>query len=260
MSRKRQEWSFRLQRESRFSSSALFITLTYDNSRLPLDRNGIAHVSKRDCQTFLKRLRKSVSYDLLKLGFDDLPDLRYYLSSEYGPNTFRPHYHMILFNFPIKILDAYETILKTWKNGFVQVGPLRDGGAMYAAKYILHPLESLPYYLTKPFSLMSRRPGIGFNSITPELKKYCNENRTYLVRVSGGQSVPLPRYFRCKIFAKEDLDCISQTVLKNAQEDRERQFIEDCELYGYSQERSRNLDYARRVKKSLEKNKHRSKL
>ncbi|MDE5972064.1 MAG: hypothetical protein K2G94_04895, partial [Muribaculaceae bacterium] len=100
LQKRRMNWAFRLEKEKLNSSSALFITLTYDNAFLPLDKDGLAHVSKRDCQTFLKRLRRNVEREMLKLGKES-PSLRYILSSEYGSQTLRPHYHLLLFNFPI---------------------------------------------------------------------------------------------------------------------------------------------------------------
>lgn len=261
LSRRRQEWAFRLEREKLHSSSALFITLTYDEIHLPLSRDGLAHVSRRDCQCFLKRLRARVNTELLKLGYsEELPNLRYYLSSEYGPTTYCPHYHLLLFNFPLKYLNAYETILKSWNMGMVQVGPLRDGGAMYAAKYILHPFEDLPPTLTKPFSMMSRRPGIGFDSITEPLKKYCNDNKTYLVRIPGGRKIPLPRYFRTKIFDEETLRELSADVVAESEKTRVETFWDDICRCGKSLEKDRKDAYRRQVRKSLEKNKLSSKL
>lgn len=88
------QWANRLMLEKQTSSSAYFITLTYDNAHLPLvsygrsSANVAGTLSKRDVQLFMKRLRKA------------MPDcrLRYYLAGEYGSSNGRPHYHLILFN------------------------------------------------------------------------------------------------------------------------------------------------------------------
>lgn len=67
----------------------LFIRLSYNNYSLPFDA-----FSKRHCQLFFKRLRKK----LTTLGYD--VNLRYFLVSEYGGTFGRPHYHLVLWNFP----------------------------------------------------------------------------------------------------------------------------------------------------------------
>lgn len=262
LQKKRMNWAFRLDKEKLFSTSALFITLTYDNAFLPLDESGLAHVSKRDCQTFLKRLRINVSREMIKQGKDP-PTLRYYLSSEYGSKTLRPHYHLLLFNFPIYDLPPYETILKAWNLGLVQVGPLRDGGAAYAAKYIMHPLDNLPKALKRPFSLMSRRPGLGLAFLTDSQKRYFNENKTYITKLSGGRIAPLPRYYRSKIFDEETLREVSDSVVQLATSNLEAIRAKDRRKYGkigaINREQGRKQAYVERVKDILNKQKSKEK-
>lgn len=249
------DWAFRLDKEKSASTSALFITLTYAQEYLPLDKNGLAHVSKRDCQNFLKRLRKYVSQRVP----EDYTKLRFYLSSEYGPETHRPHYHMLLFNFPIYDIEPYETIFKCWNMGLVQVGALRDGGAAYAAKYIMHPYDDLPPTLTRPFALMSRRPGIGFGYVTETIKKYFNQNETFLATLNGGRRVPLPRYLRQKIFDEETLHRLSREHLEAAKLAAKEQFKKDCKTQGKRRAiflcADRARAYENRVKNILKKNK-----
>ena len=103
LTNRRRDWVIRLKYELKRSSSALFLTLTYDEEHIPE-----CGVNKEDVQKFLKRLRKGV------------PDhkLRYFLVSEYGSHTERAHYHMILFNYPIE--KGYdEKISSHWQAGFV---------------------------------------------------------------------------------------------------------------------------------------------
>lgn len=258
LQKKRMNWAFRLEQEKLHSTSALFITLTYDNAFLPLHQDGSAHVSKRDCQNFLKRLRQNVSREMNKLGKDP-PKLRYYLASEYGSHTLRPHYHLLLFNFPIYDLPPYESILKSWNLGLVQVGPLRDGGAAYAAKYIMHPLDDLPKGLTRPFALMSRRPGIGLGFLTDSQIRYFNENKTYVTKLPGGRIAPLPRYYRSKIFDEETLREVSDSVVQAAKSDLDSTFQKLARRYGrfvaLDRLKSQKEGYARSVKGILKKQK-----
>lgn len=53
------QWSFRLMQEEKVSSSAHFITLTYDTKHSPITRAGYMSLNKRDIQLFFKRLRKT---------------------------------------------------------------------------------------------------------------------------------------------------------------------------------------------------------
>lgn len=50
-----------------------------------------ATLDKRDCQLFMKRLRKY---------FGDIK-IRFYLAGEYGDKTLRPHYHAILYGISV---------------------------------------------------------------------------------------------------------------------------------------------------------------
>ena len=54
--RRASHWSFRLNEEAKTSSSACFITLTYEKA--PISENGFQTLVKKDYQLFLKRLRK----------------------------------------------------------------------------------------------------------------------------------------------------------------------------------------------------------
>ena len=88
---RRMEWSFRLAIELRYAHTADFLTLTYSDEIVPKNSFGIPTLKKADYRDFLKRLRK----------FNDgnkKSRIRYYVVGEYGTETHRPHYHMVLFN------------------------------------------------------------------------------------------------------------------------------------------------------------------
>lgn len=55
----------------------------------------LSYTSKRDAQLFLKRVRKNLS------KYSD-EKIRYYIVSEYGPKTFRAHYHVLFFYDEVK--------------------------------------------------------------------------------------------------------------------------------------------------------------
>ena len=82
--------------------ASYFLTLTYDDDSI-------------------ESLVHSENYDLYALRFDDMTDfikklrnrfrdaeIDYYYSGEYGDNSFRPHFHMILYNIFIPDLEFWK--------------------------------------------------------------------------------------------------------------------------------------------------------
>lgn len=121
---KRADWTFRLQQELKISSSAFFLTLTYDNDNIPFSSAGVPELRKRDCQLFMKRLRKENS-----------KSLRYYTVGEYGTVTSRPHYHSILFNLDLQMVSQLP---KIWSLGHVHVGDVKTASIHYVTKYVIN--------------------------------------------------------------------------------------------------------------------------
>lgn len=145
--RRASEWSFRLMQEWKQSTSAYFITLTYDTPHLPRTKANYKTIVKRDLQLFFKRLRKAQS------GTGNSDRIRYYAVGEYGGTTFRPHYHIILFN------ALQELIQPAWNLGHVHYGQVSEASVGYTLKYIskqgkipLHKNDDR----TPEFSLMSK--------------------------------------------------------------------------------------------------------
>ena len=79
------QWSTRMLCESKTHKTSSFITLTYNDSHLPLNKTLI----KRHLQLFFKRLRKAYPNQ----------NIRYYGVGEYGDEGQRPHYHACVFGF-----------------------------------------------------------------------------------------------------------------------------------------------------------------
>ena len=143
--KKSREWSFRATCENVFSESIpLFLTLTYNNENLP--KHG---VFKEEVQLFLKRLR--ISLDRLHYKHN----LRYFACAEYGSKSKRPHYHMLIWNFPREgsfrnIWNVTHFIEKCWSKitgydgkkpvyspfGYVYTLPCDKGAIGYVMKYI----------------------------------------------------------------------------------------------------------------------------
>jgi len=130
---RRNHWCFRLSQELKKSTSAYFITLTYDEDNVPIAENGSQTLVKRDLQLFWKSLRKSQAV------ITDLK-LRYFIAGEYGSQTKRPHYHAIVFNLQIPVHKLQEI----WKKGFVHCGRVTGASIRYVTKYIINRYDEVP--------------------------------------------------------------------------------------------------------------------
>lgn len=189
--RRASAWSFRLMQEEKVSSSAYFLTLTYDTLNVPISPNGFMTLNKRDCQLFFKRLRKAHPKDT---------KIKYYLVGEYGGKTNRPHYHVILYNADINLIQD------AWKNGEIHYGLVEGASVGYTLKYISKP-SKIPMHRNddrlKEFSLMSK--GLGINYVlNPKFLNWHKadlDNRMY-VNIDGGRKVSMPRYYKEKIYSE----------------------------------------------------------
>ena len=197
LQRKRNVWSYRLSYELKSHEKAVFITLTYSDENVPKDG-----VSIRDCQLFLKRLRKTHK-------------LRYYLVSEYGTNTRRPHYHAIIFGLSsadINIIDS------AWSKGFVSVGNVNSASINYTTKYMITKDIEDDDTVNKPFSLMSRKPMLGSNYVDNMADWHKADLTRNYSPDKGGKKMPLHRGYREKIYDGIDLPDFSYDESKEEAE------------------------------------------
>lgn len=156
--RKARQWQTRCLCETAESEyPPLFITLTYRDSDLPSDG-----VSKKDVQKFMKRLRIR-----LERHFDKKFYLRYVLVSEYGKNTHRAHYHMLLWNMPFISSEGvnswqalHDYIQDAWSHGWIGLEKCVDCSGKYCMKYLRKECV-VPEGQNPVFLLSSRRGGIG---------------------------------------------------------------------------------------------------
>lgn len=101
--------------------------------------NRIPYVCNRDLDLFLKRLR---SYYL-----DE--KLRYYAVSEYGPTSFRPHWHLLLFSNSERFSQTVlENVSKAWSYGRCDASLSRGFAASYVASYV-NSFVALPNFYTQ---------------------------------------------------------------------------------------------------------------
>lgn len=160
-------WAMRCMNEAQLHHQNCFITLTYNNEKLPK----FGTLYKPDLQNFFKRLRK------------ERGSFRYYACGEYGETTDRAHYHACLFGIDFKDkvqfrrtgdhwLYLSKELTRIWGNGNTSVGELTYETAAYTARYVTKKLskgqqryvrvdedtgEIIP--LQQPFAIMSNGGG-----------------------------------------------------------------------------------------------------
>ena len=133
----------------------------------------IPMVSKYDIQCWLKKIRIQWQRNH---DTDENLQFKYFLCSEYGPHTLRPHYHCIIFC-DLPLFEFSSLFVEKWDKGDVRwkKRPIdfdREKGVScvmaYVCKYCMKPAEfENPYvrlgFLPKPFRLMSH--GIGWSFV-----------------------------------------------------------------------------------------------
>lgn len=225
-------WVFRLQQEEKVSTSAYFVTLTYNHFHVPITNNGFMTVSRRDFQLFMKRLRKLSNNKL-----------RYYVAAEYGDSSWRPHYHMILFNlegvrklpdgtfqsdliekawsrvsdFDVVMIADTDELLRASSMGLIHIGTVTSESIAYTAKYIDKP-KRIPVHgrddRTPEFSFMSK--GLGSNFITSDMKKYYTDDlsRNFIIK-EGGHKIAIPKYYRDKMLDDDQKEIARNLIARN---------------------------------------------
>lgn len=200
MINRRNQWFFRLSHECDIATSAYFITLTYNEESLPTD----LRVHSEDCQKFLDRFRTYMNQG--RKGSERFK-IKYFLVSEYGGTTHRPHYHVLLFNYPFDKETLIRHLKKTWKlcDPFEfempdVVGDVTPASIMYVTKYCLDNIlcDSDD---EKTFMLCSN--GIGANYLTPAMSDFLRSSYRSVGYVNG-YLLGLPRYYTDKVYNIED--------------------------------------------------------
>lgn len=180
---RRHVWSSRMLLESFLHDESWFVTLTYDKDHLPEGGSLVP----RDLRDFLKRLRSRIEPERI----------RFFAVGEYGEQSWRPHYHLIVFGLRYKWVKELASI---WGKGFVHVGEVNLTTTSYVAKYVQKGLGARDARLEgryREFARMSLRPGIGAGAME-EFKRLCS---TYggAKGISATGDVPLAFRFDGKL-------------------------------------------------------------
>lgn len=191
---RRRLWTSRIMLESAQHAESCFVTLTYREECYPND----GKVSKQELQRFLKRLRFAVYPRRV----------RYYGVGEYGGQTGRAHYHVLLFGLgrenhenPRKNFACSCSICVAWPFGGVYVGDVEPESASYVLGYLTKESKA-------DFALMSRKPGIGGYSAKVIGDALCTKEGSTVVAAVGDvpgvvrrarKLWPLGRYLRGRL-------------------------------------------------------------
>lgn len=208
------------------------MTLTYDDQHVPtMDLDGVSTPCTRseDIRKFNMDIRKRfqqgfyLDYTLQVAGMATEPArialpqgtrYKYYIVSEYGPETKRPHYHGFFSSLPDDEDLVFDLFQSMWGKGFITCEKGKsEACAAYVSKYLVnHSLVPVDERLPKPRAWMSKGLGstyldsdvlVDWHRSAPLQRQFCMQN---------GRRTILPRYYRDRLF----------------DDDMKAQILEDC--------------------------------
>ena len=238
MKRYQNSWYVRFIEQCKEMPKCIFFTLTYRDDSVPRSFNYVTgqtanSVCKVDVQRWLKRARRSYFYsNKYNLKF------KYFITSEYGPRTFRPHYHGLIWN--VSVHDFKTYFLDDWNRVFgfttfrvlpsnVETSADSQRALRYVAKYCNKgEMENSLVFdgvVFPTFRLASK--GIGSSYISrmyfyhiPALQDYKKKLQVIANRLNyrlGNFIYSLPRYYYDKFIpAKSALKMALQKFLQTS--------------------------------------------
>ena len=143
--------------------------------------NLIPYCNTPDCQKFLKRLRFHI-----KAKYNE--EIRFYAVSEYGPRSYRPHWHLLLFFNSEQVSEVIsQYVSKSWSYGNTSCELSRGGSASYVASYVNSnvclPSLYLEHKEIKARSLHSK--GYGVNHVFPKEGKIYDVKKMSSILLNG---------------------------------------------------------------------------
>lgn len=221
------EWATRVLHEMNYHPLNVFATLTYDDDHLPKDGS----ISKEEAQRFLKRFRRRL----------DGRSIKYYMCGEYGENTYRPHYHLIMFNVgfcdfkPHPLVRGFY-IHDAWPHGHIFLGSVEAASIRYVSNYVTKKRHRPNLKVEKPFQLQSQ--GIG--------KQFALDNSDQIIDnldiTINGVHVSIPRYY------KKLLDIETERLLDN-RKDRVKDIEDKLVKRGIKDEHMHSLNAKEKYQK-----------
>jgi len=202
-----------------------FHTYTYNDENLPKNKS----IDPQEMRKFIQRYRYYLGPDI---------PIKYSIIGEYGKQTWRAHYHGLIFGHQFDDLEEYsvnhqgdiqyksETLNKIWGKGDCIVGELTKQSAGYVARHniskikgeaaaehykIVDPETGEIFPVLPEFHICTTQPGIG--------KIWYDKYKTDLIKgyiTDGkGNKQPVSRYYE-KLLQKED----DQSLWEHYQENK----------------------------------------
>lgn len=234
------EWASRVMLESLYHENAWWITLTYDEEHLPIYEEFQVEVKttytdgtvKTSVETYtndgtwngtlepdhVTQFIDTIRHHYRKKGYKNIS---YFYCGEYGSQTARPHYHLILFGVPFDPLKFYDTHVDGkffkehwkskeldhfWKYGIHEITNLEWSNAAYTTRYCMKKLCEEPkserIYASQgkipEFVRMSK--GIGFRYYEDNKDEIYKTDSLAMKTVKGNTgSIKPPRAFDRKL-------------------------------------------------------------
>lgn len=227
---KARQWTVRCVHEASLHDHNAFLTLTYSPEMMPESGS----LDKRHWQLFAKRVRKN------------LGPFRFLHVGEYGPKTFRPHYHALMFGCarghpPRRFFDdrvlwkvqngsplfVSKELEELWGLGQCSIGEVTPASAAYVARYTMKKLTGEQaeemyrridlktgeeYYVQPEYATMSRRPGLGAGWF----EKYANDTYPSDEVIYEGKRMRPPRYYDALYERRDPSAILPLRVLRRA--------------------------------------------
>lgn len=199
---KSKQWAIRCMHEASLHEDNCFITLTYSDDNLPRDLS----LDKTHFKNFMKRLRRRTGVKM-----------SYYHCGEYGSETFRPHYHALLFGYDFSDRQFYSSnsgnplftskfLSDVWGYGHCFIGDVSFESAAYVARYILKKVTgeaAVGWYTDVDVDtgeMVSVQPEYATMSLNPAIgKRWLEKYKTDVFPddfvIVKGKKLKVPRYY-----------------------------------------------------------------
>lgn len=199
-------WAFRISVHLKTVKHAYFVTYTYADGFADRSSNNFLTLNPKHFRDYIKRVRKEIG-DTKDTPFNDR--VKYIVTGEYGSTRGRPHYHAILLNVP------FDKITKHWKYGLVDIREIHGNRIAYLFKYCqkARVTKKIHDRDDRIAEYVNFSQGIGKQWLTPLNKLYHNVNidNPTITSVTG-ERIAIPRYYKERIFTKEQRDYIAQQM------------------------------------------------